>query len=1126
MLPWVGMALLLLLGSSSGSNSSRGHEELLQSFLHDLDVNQDANDIEADAESDFTVELFYKPPQHDGDQVKPLKSPSRGIKSDGSSSGEPVTRLWGVPDTTTTVGTLFSMAVPNDAFDGDVQHYQLKGVPSWLHWDGHRRVLEGVARPADRGHHYITIKAVGADGTKAKDVFSVDVTEMSSTQISRASGCSNKVDLTLASIVIDKSVAAMDAKTRARTLRAASKFLGVKKLSLTSVVQDLDPLADDDAILTGPGSSSHSGHGGMSQIQWVVGCGGEVSSSQHGTVDRLEATAKDGTLEQAIDLPVLGWTVVQVHAKTRRVRRQIDYSGDYPFDYKNYEYSDLEYDYDGDYDGDYEEEEYNEPDARVVPTLASPVFPDAPSATIYEYPGRESRPDYASMRPVPISTPIYVPVKPTKVVTIEASPTLAQPSESVYPTYYPDLESSITTQPVDTIEVTVPLTTSNVAEISPTGVIPPSIVTDLVVKNTSPEVNVRIPKLPWIAGHVYRMVIPENTFSDHEDGNTRNLKLVFKSSDGRNVGYSSWIQFDPKKQEIYALPLEDNIGNYVFYLEAMDSEGKSKTDTIMIHVQQPKEARNYNHKITATFKLDKQIGYELVYMLDWQVKAVEKISALYGDETTENINVRSISNNPHQISWTNVTLVDPRSHSCPEDELEDILQVLVKDNVEMEPNSKAKKAFEPEFVIKKVKVDYLVNCENYGSVQLKSVNINQAAPDVKNNPPDFLNPIDLLNATQGRLFIYKVKDDTCYDSEDGDSTKLKMRLHTDAPSPLLPNNWLQFDQNNQEFYGIPLAKDIGSKTYFLECSDSGGEKINDAMIVNVRGSDNSKQSAVEFQIVIQHINYDHFMSDSLKKKQLIEKIAEAFGDSNTDHVVVKSLSHGSVVVTWHNSSLPSEPCPSDEIRALREKMLDGHGKLLPSFVSVFHPFNVSKGNVMSLGACLGADTPTHIEQPEHIMPEESNIQDNEENDYLLNFIIPAIIIACMLLLAAIIACCLYRRRRYGKMTMTDDRTFVSKGIPIIFAEELDDRPDPAKSPIIMKDEKPPLPPPEYQRGSSPAASTPPTGDRRRPHSGDHGGMDDSPYQPPPPFTATNGASRHQRPNMPPTYRKPPTYVPP
>lgn len=307
--------------------------------------------------------------------------------------------------------------------------------------------------------------------------------------------------------------------------------------------------------------------------------------------------------------------------------------------------------------------------------------------------------------------------------------------------------------------------------------------------------------------------------------------------------------------------------------------------------------------------------------------------------------------------------------------------------------------------------------------------------------------------------------------------------------------------------------------------DSGGEKVNDALFIRVMRGSTTKIPPVEFSITVD-TDYQQFMSNAHQKARLIEQIAYAFGDSDTENVVVESLRQGSVEVKWHNGSLPSEPCPNEEIQRLRKIMVNDNGELKREFVDNFAPdFKVESGSVRPSGSCLAEDTPTHVEEDVHHPPQGETVQ-GEENDYLLNFIIPAVIIAAMLLLAAIIACCLYRRRRYGKMTMADDSTFVSKGIPIIFAEELDDRPDPAKSPVIMKDEKPPLPPPEYQRGSSPAASsTPPTSDRRRPPSGDVG--DDTPsYQPPPPFTATNGASRHPRPNMPPTYRKPPTYVPP
>lgn len=82
------------------------------------------------------------------------------------------------------------------------------------------------------------------------------------------------------------------------------------------------------------------------------------------------------------------------------------------------------------------------------------------------------------------------------------------------------------------------------------------------------------------------------------------------------------------------------------------------------------------------------------------------------------------------------------------------------------------------------------------------------------------------------------------------------------------------------------------------------------------------------------------------------------------------------------------------------------------------------------------------------------------------------------------------------------QAFRSKGIPVIFQDELEDQAgtEPLhKSPVIMREEKPPLlpPAPDYRNSA--------------------------PYRPPPPVAPT---STPPRPKATPTYRKPPPYVPP
>ena len=56
----------------------------------------------------------------------------------------------------------------------------------------------------------------------------------------------------------------------------------------------------------------------------------------------------------------------------------------------------------------------------------------------------------------------------------------------------------------------------------------------------------------------FRILIPEDTFFDMEDGNTRNLKLDLRFENGSAIR-NTWLRFDAKKQAIYALCVFFNI---------------------------------------------------------------------------------------------------------------------------------------------------------------------------------------------------------------------------------------------------------------------------------------------------------------------------------------------------------------------------------------------------------------------------------------------------------------------------------------------------------------------------------------------------------------------------------------
>ena len=71
-------------------------------------------------------------------------------------------------------------------------------------------------------------------------------------------------------------------------------------------------------------------------------------------------------------------------------------------------------------------------------------------------------------------------------------------------------------------------------------------------------------------------------------------------------------------------------------------------------------------------------------------------------------------------------------------------------------------------------------------------------------------------------FLFHFFQDTCYDPEDGKTSQLKLNLLTTNRRELSPDAWLQFDEKNQEFVGIPLEEEVGREEYQLVCSDAKG----------------------------------------------------------------------------------------------------------------------------------------------------------------------------------------------------------------------------------------------------------------------------------------------------------------
>ncbi|XP_055371649.1 uncharacterized protein LOC129605753 isoform X2 [Condylostylus longicornis] len=646
-----------------------------------------------------------------------------------------------------------------------------------------------------------------------------------------------------------------------------------------------------------------------------------------------------------------------------------------------------------------------------------------------------------------------------------------------------------------TIRPTPPATTS-------TTIVPSSEPTNLI-----PIIKNRIPKLPVTAGKAFTFRVPEETFFDHED--STNLKLELLDFSNNELKPNSWIQYNSLKREIYGLPLEDHVSHWQFKLVATDSGNESVAETIDIAVQQYKGHRSVNHEISIGIKFNKKYSKNI----DWQLQLLRGISESLNDQTNPSpIIVREVRQNQDPsfatFSYYNETL--PKDVCPTAYQLNSIIEKL---------RSNLNDSMYPDLSIKTVNYQLVGNCEK------TSHHVTTSAPFVphitKNYSPVPRNQVDRVNATIGHLLVFKVPPDTFYDPED--TTDLKLSLLTMERNELNPKHWLQFDSKNQEFYGIPKVADYGSEEYLLVAEDHEGLTATDALVVVVNHAP-KREFSVYFKAKL-GIRYEQFNAQMQRK--FVERVARLFNDPTPQYIQVRSITqnHDSeeTIVNFYNTTLHRQHnrCPEEEIEMVRSVWFSNSAILRDRVKkNIGNEFNLSSMQIiaMPIGSCHSSDFGGIHRDIIPIKTEEANTTSTFKDDYILTFVLPAVIILLMILLASIIACVLHRRRLTGKMELgktivlngdeEERKSFRSKGIPVIFQDELDEKPEIGnKSPIILKDEKPPLLPPSYN-------STNIDGDN-----------DCDEYVPPPAVVVGNREIRGKSP-VTPSYRKPPPYVSP
>lgn len=556
---------------------------------------------------------------------------------------------WGIADTAATVGRLFRMHVPGDAFSGEVKGYTVKTLdsfelPAWMRFDSKENVLEGIPTPKDVGQTYLELTANGADPRNvASTTFAVLVRDVQShtsgaplrfrpSQGPEFVRCRQSEPETVATLVLDADLEALPVTERISLFRRFLEHMGLHEEMVKIVPVGGRPMQDGSALVSGVGDTPNSSPQTKGTfVSWPVGCG-QVKEGHFPALTRLDDDSGSGRMKRSLRYPVIGWHVTNSHLQApKRKRRQAVYQTATPVVTPSMPTKTMT------------EEESTEKLTHTVVERVSPTFiqptPTAPPTDKTDMTMMSKESDEKMMPSKPMVTEATPPLPPMKKTDDVIAPT-----------------KSMDTKATETVKPTTKL---------PPGCVP----------NMAPKVNKEISELTYTVGEVIDFVIPQDTFEDCEVGGTRGLELNLFKDIATSIPKDSFFKFDSKKQRLLGIPSSENVGSYKMNLVASkNNKVENVKFTLVINGLDEREKESVNHELSVGIDYDYD---KFMTNVEDRLQLSNNIASLFGDPDASNLLITKIARGSVLYSWTNKS-VD--SGSCPTGDISKMVNKMVNED--------------------------------------------------------------------------------------------------------------------------------------------------------------------------------------------------------------------------------------------------------------------------------------------------------------------------------------------------------------------------------------------------------------------------------------------------------------
>ncbi|KAI1713698.1 dystroglycan (Dystrophin-associated glycoprotein 1) domain-containing protein [Ditylenchus destructor] len=365
------------------------------------------------------------------------------------------------------------------------------------------------------------------------------------------------------------------------------------------------------------------------------------------------------------------------------------------------------------------------------------------------------------------------------------------------------------------------------------------------------------------------------------------------------------------------------------------------------------------------------------------------------------------------------------------------------------------------------------------------------------NKPMAINRLSTFTCKKGLLCQLSIADNTFLDPEDGNTRRLS--LSVDSIGDEQQRNFLMAVPQSTQLEGVPL--EAGTFTFRLNARDRANQTASSPFQVIVEEIGNAYDKALpnhQYSMILEGAlhkftskpemlrDFTYRLTDSLYGRPASTAKASAGRTPNYQQYafqppnsalsvrIIEVVENGETqtMLRWANASLSRKVCQQKQINETLRQMVGGKmDRVRHDFRRLMGAqFHVKKVTLEFLGQCLNPSTPFFIGTIRATTTEVS--VDSEPAPTLAQtLLIPLILLAFLLLfiMLLILLCYIQRKGAKHKKKTKPSSDYISKGLPVVFPEEVPGHDDEdareqaatATTPMLLGKEQPPvqLPPP-------------------------------------------------------------------